>query len=661
MGNLDNKSKLSDLEKAIMKKWLVPVSLKGVASLSDLNSHRDDLSIHFKLQAGSNITIADDEHGTYTISASVTADDKVEVGDMNAVTSNAVALSLAGKQDTLPYVEKTFLELIGQGHLWMPGTYGSVNLSGTDMDGISMQSKGATARVELSNSGSVVITSTQANGPQWLDASTDTPAFYNIVTTKAIDPASVTGRIASLETNSHNMRTLTFSDKHGTVQVVAYYGDTIQDFLGVCFPYGFEISGKTWYMMSKNEFDSLAVTSGTTKTITSTGGDRVYYNPGATGGNAVFRVDTLYNGVQGGVTPAWGVSTNFGSITVSQPAAYALPTPQEAARIRMLEIAANAADDRVDRAERALHNLGKGLLQLSEDDISFAYPGTNNNGAFSLSGGTLRMTGGGGVSAVMLSKAARHFEATTTADQKFAVMVVCKPGDNTGGAGVFIVNPGNNANIFVCDSSAHAINNTSAVSGYTRQSSVAAGRLVVDVIDMTDAPQAGTGYTKRVVVKLGSATVLDTYVDAGIGNLSAYTEPRIGLLGSWAGSGSWTMTDCKVSYGGNTAKDVPPAPETTLPAVLLHNHVYSVEVSSGTVDLSGKTVEARATCELCIDYTGGTLVLPALWWLDGASSTDGDHDIPPWGQDMEANHRYVVTLRNDGRKMAANLAYDYPL
>lgn len=70
MGNLDNKSKLSELEKAIMKKWLVPVSMQGVPSLADFNKHRDNASIHFKLKAGENITIAKDpDTNTYTVSA----------------------------------------------------------------------------------------------------------------------------------------------------------------------------------------------------------------------------------------------------------------------------------------------------------------------------------------------------------------------------------------------------------------------------------------------------------------------------------------------------------------------------------------------------------------------------------------------------------------
>lgn len=70
MGNLDNKSKLSELEKAIMKKWLVPVSMQGVPSLADFNKHRDNASIHFKLKAGENISITVDEpSNTYTVTA----------------------------------------------------------------------------------------------------------------------------------------------------------------------------------------------------------------------------------------------------------------------------------------------------------------------------------------------------------------------------------------------------------------------------------------------------------------------------------------------------------------------------------------------------------------------------------------------------------------
>lgn len=53
-----------------MKKWLVPVSMRGVASSADLNAHKDDAEIHFKLAAGDNITIAEDtDTNTYTVSA----------------------------------------------------------------------------------------------------------------------------------------------------------------------------------------------------------------------------------------------------------------------------------------------------------------------------------------------------------------------------------------------------------------------------------------------------------------------------------------------------------------------------------------------------------------------------------------------------------------
>lgn len=118
---------------------------------------------------------------------------------------------------------------------------------------------------------------------------------------------------------------------------------------------------------------------------------------------------------------------------------------------------------------------------------------------------------------------------------------------------------------------------------------------------------------------------------------------------------------CGNLYWGCERISSPPEVVSTVPSVLRHGRVYRIQVTSGTVDLSGVTVESMATAELYIDYTAGTLVLPAWWWLDGMSSTDGDHDIPPWGQDMEAGHRYVVTVRNDGRKTVANLAYDYPL
>lgn len=118
---------------------------------------------------------------------------------------------------------------------------------------------------------------------------------------------------------------------------------------------------------------------------------------------------------------------------------------------------------------------------------------------------------------------------------------------------------------------------------------------------------------------------------------------------------------CGNLYWGCERISSPPEVVSTVPSVLRHGRVYSVQVTSGTVDLSGVTVEPMATAELYIDYTAGTLVLPTWWWLDGLSSSGGDHDIPPWGQNMEAGHRYLVTVRNDGRKTVANLAYDYPL
>ena len=147
---------------------------------------------------------------------------------------------------------------------------------------------------------------------------------------------------------------------------------------------------------------------------------------------------------------------------------------------------------------------------------------------------------------MMLHKAARHFEATTVAGQQFAIMVACKPGDNTGGVGVFISGANN---VFVCDKSAHNLTDRNPVTGYTKLSSVPAGKVVVDIIDMSASPQESTGYTRRVVFSVGGSKVLDTYIDGGLGSKTAYTEPRIGVLGNWSSGGRWTLTDCKVSYG----------------------------------------------------------------------------------------------------------------
>lgn len=189
------------------------------------------------------------------------------------------------------------------------------------------------------------------------------------------------------------------------------------------------------------------------------------------------------------------------------------------------------------------------LRSLAEADVTTASAHAGTVSAVSVSNGTLSITNGGGINAFLLPADIKHFEASTTANQKLAVLVAVVPGDaSSGGAGVFLCEPGNGANIAECSSLAQAINNSSQISGtFSKTSNLPSARLVVDIIDMSAKPDPATGHTHRVRIRLGDSLLLDTYLDAGLGDLSMYTSPRIGIFASWSRKGLVTLTDCKIA------------------------------------------------------------------------------------------------------------------
>lgn len=71
-----------------------PITLEGVATLEDFNAHRDDSSIHFKLAAGDNISIASDAT-TNTSTVSVPTDQAPVPGSTKPVQSGGVYNSVA--------------------------------------------------------------------------------------------------------------------------------------------------------------------------------------------------------------------------------------------------------------------------------------------------------------------------------------------------------------------------------------------------------------------------------------------------------------------------------------------------------------------------------------------------------------------------------------
>lgn len=115
-----------------------------------------------------------------------------------------------------------------------------------------------------------------------------------------------------------------------------------------------------------------------------------------------------------------------------------------------------------------------------------------------------------------------------------------------------------------------------------------------------------------------------------------------------------------IRLNGRNILDMPPAHETSLPSVLLHNHTYYIQGS--VLDLDGISVQEDATCELVVDGSvPSQFVWPAWYWENGRSSATGDHDLPPAGCCEDATKRYCITLRNDRMRTIANLRYQYPL
>ena len=97
------------------------------------------------------------------------------------------------------------------------------------------------------------------------------------------------------------------------------------------------------------------------------------------------------------------------------------------------------------------------------------------------------------------------------------------------------------------------------------------------------------------------------------------------------------------SGGGAPAAPVPEPLGTT--TTLLHGHVYTLAVEADT-DLSALGVELYGTAELWVDYSAGSVDWTGIWWAEGSAPT------------LEAGKSYAIALRNDGRKLRANVQYE---
>ncbi|MCQ2370471.1 MAG: hypothetical protein MJ058_00270 [Akkermansia sp.] len=79
--------------------------------------------------------------------------------------------------------------------------------------------------------------------------------------------------------------------------------------------------------------------------------------------------------------------------------------------------------------------------------------------------------------------------------------------------------------------------------------------------------------------------------------------------------------------------------------------VAADDAAEGT-DLSALEVEPYATAELWIDYTAGSVDLPAWVWPDGGAPSG-------WTCTAGKVHRFCIVLRNDGAATLAAVNYDY--
>lgn len=92
---------------------------------------------------------------------------------------------------------------------------------------------------------------------------------------------------------------------------------------------------------------------------------------------------------------------------------------------------------------------------------------------------------------------------------------------------------------------------------------------------------------------------------------------------------------------------------------MLDKHVYKLVVPETGIDLSDLQMENNRTAELWLDiptFTSGVTNIqwPDIYWVDGTSSTDGDHDIPV---PITEPGRYHYVLRKEDGLLVCNMSY----
>lgn len=112
------------------------------------------------------------------------------------------------------------------------------------------------------------------------------------------------------------------------------------------------------------------------------------------------------------------------------------------------------------------------------------------------------------------------------------------------------------------------------------------------------------------------------------------------------GRNAVAQTDYEIILNGNRPRPL----DLTSTEPLKNGHVYTLAVAEGAA-LANARVDERATCELWIDYTAGSVDFTGTGWV---WVTDGDAPAS-----FTAGKRYCIALRNDGTATLANLQYEY--
>lgn len=134
-------------------------------------------------------------------------------------------------------------------------------------------------------------------------------------------------------------------------------------------------------------------------------------------------------------------------------------------------------------------------------------------------------------------------------------------------------------------------------------------------------------------------------VELGVASVTVDLAAYLAYQGTPSVTGTW-----RVWFAGGT-QDRMPLIETSDSIIPSQHHAYKIQLTSGMtvgIDTAGLISNTAVTFELWLDMpsTAVSFTLPSLTWIDGSapSFTSG-------------NTRYVVTVRWNGTKLLANLAY----